>query len=369
MSIKNYFPTKEELYQDYIVNNMRLREVAKKYNVTEGCIKDKLNKFNIKKDREAITRNNSKFTNIDPNQLREFYIDKNMAASEIGRLLGISETHMRRLLTKFNIVKTPEQFKEMQIRVVNERYAKRTEEEQLHKSRALKNWWANKTPEQKEKDMQGFIRANSNRSAEHRAKLGASFKKYIANETSEQKAERIRKVSEGTKKAIANMSEEEKRKIVNKREEALIRNGTFRSSMPEFIVGLLLKNKFTEVNCQYKSKKYPYKCDFYIPEINTWIEYQGNPGHGKEPFDETNFEHIKIVNEWKKRADKKEKEFQRKSKYSQFIYIWTNLDVKKRKIAKENNLNLLEFFSFEEFLNWYKTQNGTLLLTYKSSIK
>ena len=69
--------------------------------------------------------------------------------------------------------------------------------------------------------MQGFIRANSNRSAEHRAKLGASFKKYIANETSEQKAERIRKVSEGTKKAMANMSEEKVFEMIKKRNKAL----------------------------------------------------------------------------------------------------------------------------------------------------
>jgi len=274
-----------------------------------------------------------------------------------------------RLLKRFGFEKTPEQFKEMQIRVTNERYGRRTEEQRQHKVEALKNWWANKTPEQKEKDMRGFMRVNYNRTSEHQAKLVASFKRSRANETPEHKAERIRKVSEGTKKAMASMPEEKKREIVNKREEALKRNGTFRSSMPEFIAGLLLKNKFTEINCQYKSKEYPYKCDFYIPEINTWIEYQGNPGHGKEPFDKTNSEHIKIVSKWKELANKREKELQRKSKYSQFIYVWTDLDVKKRKIAKENNLNYLEFFNMDQFLKWYKTQSGTLLLEYKSSIQ
>ena len=367
---EHYFTiTKEQLYQDYIIDNMKLKDVAKKYNVCMGCVIEKLAKFSIKKDRALIIKNNSKYTNINPNQLRELYINKNMAASEISKILGISPTHIQRLLKKFNIIKTPEQFKEMQIRISNEIYARRTEEQRQHKVEACKKIWHNMTEEQRKERLIIFSKINSNRSAEHRAKLKASFKRYIANETPEQKAERIRKVSEGTKKAIANMSEEKKRKIVNNREEALKRNGTFRSSMPEFIVGLLLKNKFTEVNYQYKSKEYPYKCDFYIPEINTWIEYQGNPGHGKEPFDETNSEHIKLVNEWKERADKKEKELQRKSKYSQFIYIWTNLDVKKRKTAKENNLNLLEFFNMNQFLDWYRTQNGTLLLEYKSSIK
>lgn len=296
------------------------------------------------------------------------YINKNMAASEISKELGISQTHTRRLLKKFNIVKDEKLAAEMRIRIANEKYARRTEEQRQHKVEACKKIWYNMTEEQRKERLIIFSKINSNRSTEHQAKLIASFKRSRANETLEQKAERIKKVSDGTKKAMANMSEEKKQMITNKREEAMRKNGTFHSSTPEFIIKLLLQSKFTKVNCQFKSKEYPFRCDFYIPEIDTWIEYQGNPGHGKEPFDSNNPEHIEILNKWKERAKIKEKELQRKSKYSQFIYIWTNLDVKKRKTAKEHNVNLLEFFKMSQFLEWYKTQNGTLLLEYKSSI-
>ena len=360
--------SKEILYNAYIVDNLSVKEICKKYKLSEHFIRHKISFYKIKKPRLLVIEHSKKYKNIDQDYLYDLYIIKNLSAAEIARLIGLSQTHTMRLLKRFGFEKTPEQFKEMQIRVTNERYARRTEEERLHKSKACKKIWDNMTKEQKQERLKVFNKINKNRTSEHQAKLIASFKRSRANETPEQKAERIRKVSEGTKRAIANMSEEKKREMVNKREEALKRNGTFRSSMPEFITGLLLKNKFTEVNCQYRSKEYPYKCDFYIPEINTWIEYQGNPGHGKEPFDETNSEHIKIVSKWKELANKREKELQRKSKYSQFIYIWTNLDVRKRKIAKEYNINLLEFFNMTQFLEWYKTQNGTLLLEYKSSI-
>ena len=38
--------------------------------------------------------------------------------------------------------------------------------------------------------------------------------------------------------------------------------------------------------------------------------------------------------------------------YVNAIKIWTELDVKKRNWAKENNLNWIEFFTFEEVKVW-----------------
>ena len=50
-------------------------------------------------------------------------------------------------------------------------------------------------------------------------------------------------------------------------------------------------------------------------------------------------------------------------------YIRSGFRQVSKKIAKENNLNYLEFFNMDQFLKWYKTQSGTLLLEYKSSIQ
>jgi ribosome biogenesis GTPase A len=118
-----------------------------------------------------------------------------MAASEVGRLLGISETHTRRLLTKFNLIKTPEQFKEMQKRVSNETYAKRTEEQRLHKIEACRKIWDNMTEEQRKERLKIFSKVNSNRTPEHQAKLVASFKKHLSNETEEQRKQALAQLS------------------------------------------------------------------------------------------------------------------------------------------------------------------------------
>lgn len=123
------------------------------------------------------------------------------------------------------------------------------------------------------------------------------------------------------------------------------------TSAPEEITYRKLKSLFKEVKRQYKSEKYPFYCDFYIPEIDTFIECQYGIYHYKEPYDPTNEEHQAYL-----------KELQEKAKTIEWnkgiINIWVNRDPLKRKIAKENNLNYLEFFSEEEFNEWYKLYKG-----------
>ena len=100
--------------------------------------------------------------------------------------------------------------------------------------------------------------------------------------------------------------------------------------------------------CQYKSEKYPFNCDFYIPSLDLYIEFQGHWTHGNRPYKNTEGDNT-IVNRWKEKA--------KKSKfYKNAIETWTIRDPKKRNMAIENNLNWIEFFTFEEFMNWYKNQ-------------
>lgn len=88
---------------------------------------------------------------------------------------------------------------------------------------------------------------------------------------------------------------------------------------------------------QYRSDLYPYLCDFYIPDYDLYIEIQGNWTHGKRPFIGTE-EDLNIINKWKSKNNRF---------YNQAIYVWSELDVKKRNTAKINNLNFLELFSID----------------------
>ena len=87
---------------------------------------------------------------------------------------------------------------------------------------------------------------------------------------------------------------------------------------------------------QYKSDLYPFACDFYLTDYDLYIEIQGTWTHGGHPFDETNKDDIDKLNMWKSKDN---------GYYKNAINTWSIRDVKKRKIAKENNLNYLEIYS------------------------
>lgn len=142
--------------------------------------------------------------------------------------------------------------------------------------------------------------------------------------------------------------------IMNKRHTTQKKNGTLGKSISkeELKIFETLKTRFSNVVSQYYSEKYPYKCDFYIPEIDMYIEYQGTWQHGNEPYVGTN-EQLEKVKLWERKYASVPDNRKKKSQYRQAIYVWTDLDVKKRQTAKQNNLNYLEFFNINEFNRWF----------------
>ena len=120
-------------------------------------------------------------------------------------------------------------------------------------------------------------------------------------------------------------------------------NHSFSTSKPEEECFNMLTEKFTNVKRQYNSKLYPFNCDFYIPKLDLYIEYQGSWTHGNHPFDKTNTSDINILNIWKNKNT---------DYYNNAINIWTIKDPLKRKTAKTNNINLLEIWSLDEMKKW-----------------
>lgn len=133
-------------------------------------------------------------------------------------------------------------------------------------------------------------------------------------------------------------------------------NNTHNTSKPEDKVYNLLLTKFNkdDIIRHYKSRLYPFNCDFYIKPLNLYIEYNGYWTHGPESFSRNNTEHIKLLNDWKQRI--KEKNFKGKNKksYKDAIYTWTILDVKKLECFKKNKLNYKIFWTVGEVEDWLK---------------
>lgn len=131
--------------------------------------------------------------------------------------------------------------------------------------------------------------------------------------------------------------------IINKKYESKIYHKTYGTSKEEEEIYKLLCEKYGEVKRQYKSVKYPFACDFFIPSIDTYIEYQGFWTHGREIYNQNNPRHQTKLNLWKSKN---------KPQYIKAIRDWTERDPLKRKTAKDNGLNWIEFFSMKEFVQW-----------------
>ena len=159
-------------------------------------------------------------------------------------------------------------------------------------------------------------------------------KQQLGTHRSEKTREKLR---------LIQLSKEHQEKIIKTKRK----NNTFNTSKSEQIITTLLKDKFSDILCQYKSEKYPFNCDFYIPSLDLYIEFQGHWTHGNRPYKNTEDDNT-IVNRWKEKA--KSSKF-----YENAIETWVIRDPKKRHIAIENNLHWIEFFTFDEFMDWYKT--------------
>ena len=133
-------------------------------------------------------------------------------------------------------------------------------------------------------------------------------------------------------------------KTINRVIDTKRKNHTFNSSKPEEELYLYIKEKFPSVKRQYnKDKRYPWCSDFYIPELDCFIELNGTWTHGKHPFNENSKEDISILNIWKEKYNNGEHPY-----YNNAIKTWTINDVKKRNKAKEENLNFHEFWNIKE---------------------
>ena len=132
------------------------------------------------------------------------------------------------------------------------------------------------------------------------------------------------------------------------------RNHTFNNSSTEEELFLYIKSRFPTVVRQYKDKnRYPYFCDFYIPELDYFIELQGYYTHGKHPFNPNSNEDLQLIEYYKKKYGED----------CQPITIWSIKDVEKRDCAKRNHLNFKEVWSLEDGKNFVNDLYGVYINT------
>lgn len=106
-----------------------------------------------------------------------------------------------------------------------------------------------------------------------------------------------------------------------------------------------LLEKYSDAVREYKSDKYPFKCDFYIPSEDLYIELNIYWSHGGHYFNENDPQDIELLKYWKSKNNET---------YEYAIHVWTETDLKKKRCAEDNKLNYLIFWTEEDFIEWLK---------------
>ena len=122
------------------------------------------------------------------------------------------------------------------------------------------------------------------------------------------------------------------------------KNNTFNTSKEEDEVYEFL-SQYIDVTRQFNgSSKYPFCCDFYIEDLDMFIECNFHWTHGGHPFDPSSIKDQVKLERWKAKQTKY---------YNNAIKTWTKMDVEKRNKAKEENLNYKEFWSLKELKEFF----------------
>ena len=122
------------------------------------------------------------------------------------------------------------------------------------------------------------------------------------------------------------------------------KNNTFNTSKEEDEVYEFL-SQYIDVTRQFNgSSKYPFCCDFYIEDLDMFIECNFHWTHGGHPFDPSSIKDQVKLEQWKAKQTKY---------YNNAIKTWTKMDVEKRNKAKEENLNYKEFWSLKELKEFF----------------
>lgn len=136
-------------------------------------------------------------------------------------------------------------------------------------------------------------------------------------------------------------------KAKKRSQQSMHKNGN-RSSLEDLLEQFFIDNNINYQSEYNKDKRYPYFCDFYLPDFDLFVEINGYWTHQCHWFDENNLNDIKKLEE----LIEKSKEH---SLYKTCIRVWTQSDVEKRNCAKNNKLNYVVLWNKQDIINWVKS--------------
>lgn len=146
--------------------------------------------------------------------------------------------------------------------------------------------------------------------------------------------------------------------IQKKRRATMKKNGTTNTSrnFEDKLIKFMREKypEYTIIQSYTDNERYPFECDCYVKELDLFIEFQGSYFHNYRPFNES-ATHIQEYEDLVAKGN------QRKA----IAKVWRYNDPLKRQIAKENNLNYLEYWENSMLIEEYDPIQRWLKLCHK----
>ena len=124
--------------------------------------------------------------------------------------------------------------------------------------------------------------------------------------------------------------------IKRKSFETRKQRGTTGTSAAEERAFIYLSTKYKTVLRQYCDSRYPFHCDFYIKDLDTFVELNLHWSHGYKKYEGTKQDLEKLA-KWQEKA--KTSDY-----YKSAIRVWTEKDIDKFNSAAENNLKYIAVY-------------------------
>lgn len=372
--------TKELLEDLYTKQKLSIKKIVELTGNSIGSIRRKIQEYELTKEltKEERIRQKGEII-ISLEEIKDLYINQKLSIDTIAKKYSVSKSKVKNLLELYQIQQRTEEEKfalihERSKETLKERhgveYPYQIPEIRDKMREKVQSTYATGIPQEKIRQL--WKETN----IEHKRRE-TSLEKY-GTEIPSQSKEVINKISQSNKRTFSS------REPIRKREETnLSRYGTknfsssksYKDRLPEinaksyetrknnntlFIgesnrekqVANILIAEFKDLKRNYRNdSRYPFKCDFYIPSLDLFIEYNGHQYHYKEPFNNNNPEHLNRLKKLKQKEQEK-KELKQKTQYTRMIKVWTTEDPLKRETAKKNNLNFKEFWSIDEVIDW-----------------
>ena len=265
------------------------------------------------------------------------YIVENISFVDLAKKLDINETQLRRLLTRYKIKK------DCYMRAKNNTYRRSEDEIRAvaeKSSNTQKMAWVNKSDEEKEAWRNLQQKAHSTDSFRTKiSEINIEYRKKLKESSPEVDEELNRRRSQSCGKAWSNPDLIIRRNEVAKQRRAERGGMLCRTIAEQKLYNSLIKMFPDLLYDQKVDDRYPFFCDFYIPSLDTFIELQAHPSHGRLPI------YLLSPDEY--------------TKYPQrWVDVFAVRDVNKVETAKKNNLHYIMIYpkaSLEE--NFIINQN------------